>query len=562
MTATFTGVHAHDHHLPDWSEAAWTREVEELRGLRERLDREWPAPPRVEALADDPARLDAELARANIDVRIAERASGFFQERNPALFTGEAIFGLVSLMSRDFAPAPARIEALHSRLLAIPTFLEAMRTVIRGPVPALWVEKAQRECTAACELLEVGLPAWLHTAATANAATANAATADGTTLQTHGVLDMAVASATDAFTAASEWLQGVEVAEPAAYAAGPDLLELLLRRGHWCEETPRALLARAEQAMHAEQERLASMLEAFGGDWSAAQRAMAEDRPTVDDYYGVFRKRWDEVREAAQRADIVTWPEWPIRYVPIPAWARSAQPQLYWLFYRSPAPFDPYTEYEYVVTPIECDMPADEQDRRLRAWNHSVITLNHVVHHGGIGHHVQNWHAIHRSSSRVGTVAAVDAASRIGMFLGGTMAEGWACYATQLAEELGVLTPLEQLSEQHTRVRLLARALVDLGLHLGDWSFDACAAFYQSTVGMTAAVARAETTKNSMFPGTALMYWLGTSTILETRERLRHAMGDAFSLKAFHDALLSRGAIPVPLAVALVHTDLRASTPS
>ena len=201
MTATFTGVHAHDHDLPDWSEAAWTREVEELRGLRERLDREWSAPPRVEALADDPARLDAELARANIDVRIAERASGFFQERNPALFTGEAIFGLVSLMSRDFAPVPARIEALHSRLLAIPTFLEAMRTVIRGPVPALWVEKAQRECTAACELLEVGLPAWLHTAATANAATA-----DGTTLQTHGVLDMAVASATDAFTAASEWL--------------------------------------------------------------------------------------------------------------------------------------------------------------------------------------------------------------------------------------------------------------------------------------------------------------------------------------------------------------------
>ena len=557
MTATFTGVHAHDHDLPDWSEAAWTREVEELRGLRERLDREWSAPPRVEALADDPARLDAELARANIDVRIAERASGFFQERNPALFTGEAIFGLVSLMSRDFAPVPARIEALHSRLLAIPTFLEAMRTVIRGPVPALWVEKAQRECAAACELLEVGLPAWLG-----GAATANAATADGTTLQTHGVLDMAVASATHAFTAASEWLQGVEVAEPAAYAAGPDLLALLLRRGHWCEETPRALLARAEQAMHAEQGRLASMLEAFGGDWSAAQRAMAEDRPTVDDYYGVFRTRWAEVREAAQRADIVTWPEWPIRYVPIPAWARSVQPQLYWLFYRSPAPFDPYTEYEYVVTPIERDMPADEQDRRLRAWNHSVITLNHVVHHGGIGHHVQNWHAIHRSSSRVGTVAAVDAASRIGMFLGGTMAEGWACYATQLAEELGVLTPLEQLSEQHTRVRLLARAIVDLRLHLGEWSFDACAAFYQSTVGMTAAVARAETTKNSMFPGTALMYWLGTSTILETRERLRQAMGDAFSLKAFHDALLSRGAIPVPLAVALVHTDLRASMPS
>lgn len=554
MTATFTGVHSYDHDLPDWSEAAWTRDVGELRELRERLDREWPAPPSSGLLADDPVRLDAELARANIDVRIAERASGFFQERNPALWTGEAIFGLVSLMSRDFAPAPARIDALHARLRAIPTFLETMRAVIRGPVPALWVERAQRECAAACELLEVGLPTWLRSAATANAATVN-----GTTLQTHGVLNRAVASATHAFTAASEWLAGVEVAEPAAYAAGSALLEVLLRRGHWCDETPRALLERAEQAMGAEQGRLASMLEAYGGDWSAAQRAMAEDRPTVDDYYEVFQKRWGEVRDAAQRADIVTWPEWPIRYVPIPAWARSVQPQLYWLFYRSPAPFDPYTEYEYVVTPVERDMPADEQDRRLRAWNHSVITLNHVVHHGDIGHHVQNWHAIHRSSSRVGAVAAVDAASRIGMFLGGTMAEGWACYATQLAEELGVLTPLEQLSEQHTRVRLLARAIVDLRLHLGDWSFDACMAFYQSAVGMTAAVAQAETTKNSMFPGTALMYWLGTSTILDAREQLRQATGDAFSLKAFHDALLSRGAIPVPLAVALVRADLRAS---
>jgi uncharacterized protein (DUF885 family) len=174
------------------------------------------------------------------------------------------------------------------------------------------------------------------------------------------------------------------------------------------------------------------------------------------------------------------------------------------------------------------------------------------VHHGGIGHHVQNWHAIHRSSSRVGTVAAVDAANRIGMFLGGSMAEGWACYATQLAEEMGVLTPLEQVSEQHTRVRLLARAMVDLRLHLGDWSFAECVQFYQARVGMSIEVATAETTKNSMFPATALMYWLGTQTILDVREQQRAALGDRFSLRAFHDTLLSRGAIPVPLVARLM----------
>jgi hypothetical protein len=51
------------------------------------------------------------------------------------------------------------------------------------------------------------------------------------------------------------------------------------------------------------------------------------------------------------------------------------------------------------------------------------------------------------------------------MFLGGTMAEGWACYATDLMDECGFLTPEESVSQQHTRARLLARAVVDIGLH-------------------------------------------------------------------------------------------------
>jgi uncharacterized protein (DUF885 family) len=132
------------------------------------------------------------------------------------------------------------------------------------------------------------------------------------------------------------------------------------------------------------------------------------------------------------------------------------------------------------------------------------------------------------------------------------MAEGWACYATQLMEELGMCTPLEALSEQHTRVRMLARAIVDISLHLGDYTFEAAVQFYQDVVGMPVEVATAETTKNSMFPCTAIMYWLGTSTILTLREQMRAAQGDQFVMRTFHDELLSRGAIPVRLAATLM----------
>jgi len=64
---------------------------------------------------------------------------------------------------------------------------------------------------------------------------------------------------------------------------------------------------------------------------------------------------------------------------------------------------------------------------------------------------------------------------------------------------------------------------------------------------MEPGVARAEVTKCSMFPGTAVMYWLGTQTILDLREERRRALGTSFELRKFHDELLSYGSVPTPL---------------
>jgi uncharacterized protein (DUF885 family) len=67
----------------------------------------------------------------------------------------------------------------------------------------------------------------------------------------------------------------------------------------------------------------------------------------------------------------------------------------------------------------------------------------------------------------VGRVAAVDTANRIAMFSGGSLAEGWACYVCDLMEEIGFLTPLERIAQQHTRARIAARAVADLSIHHG-----------------------------------------------------------------------------------------------
>src|SRR5439155_23202429 len=119
-------------------------------------------------------------------------------------------------------------------------------------------------------------------------------------------------------------------------------------------------------------------------------------------------------------------------------------------------------------------------------------------------------------------------------------------------QELGFLSPLERVAEQHSRVRILARAIVDIELHQSTMSLNDAIGFYMEAVGMSADAARGEAVKNSMFPCTAVMYWLGTQGILDLRDSVRRTRGSAFSLKAFHDELLGYGSIPVPLIARLM----------
>ena len=99
---------------------------------------------------------------------------------------------------------------------------------------------------------------------------------------------------------------------------------------------------------------------------------------------------------------------------------------------------------------------------------------------------------------------------------------------------------------------MLARAIVDIRLHTASFTVGEAAAFYHAEVAMAPEVAAAETTKNSMFPCTAVMYWLGTSTIHALREQVRAQRGAAFRLREFHDELLGWGAIPVQLAAQMM----------
>ena len=533
VTATFTGMHDYDSALPDWSLEGLATLDAEMRQLCNRLSAEHPSTSSAAMLRADVDSLDAELARRFLELQLAENDGTHGVRVNPSLWTGEAIFGVISLMIRDFAPVEQRMRHAASRLDAIPDFLATARATLTVDSPAAWTAKARRECEGASVLLGRGIDRWIAACTPSN--------------DTARRLRGAAERAATAFSEFSSWLDGRRAAPDGALSIGASRYDFLLERAHWCQESRSALLELARAELVEARTRLGESATLAAGSWTAVQERLAAKHPEPDDYLASFQRVWRACRSLAEENDVVTWGDWPLRYVTYPEWTADAAPFLYYLFYRSPAPLDRFDVYDYVVPSLP-----EAAEQHLRNWNDSVIKLNHVVHHGAIGHHVQNWHASTRARSRVGRIAAVDCASRLAMLSAATMAEGWACYATRLAEELGFLDPLERVSEAHSRVRFLARAIVDIELHQGSMTFNDAVHFWVDTVGGSADVARNEVVKASMFPCTAIIYWLGTEGIVQLRSALERAQGNSFSLKRFHDELLGFGSIPIPLIARLM----------
>jgi hypothetical protein len=517
------GVHTYDDRLPDLSDQGLGDTLAEANSLRVRLGT-LPDEPLTEAEA-----LDQTLAEGVLEVQRWELTSDHFVRASPSVHTGEAAFGLISLLRRPFAPLEARLESVAHRLEAIPALLDS-GYASASRAPAAWVERAENECAGLLALLGDGLD---HVGSRPVRAAADRAMAAVARFQRH--------------------LRHARSASSERYACGRVVLNLLLRRGHFLSIDADEVERYAWDQFAEGEAYLRAHAADFGASsWPEALAQLAERHPPVEGYYARYSELWAACRQAAADHRLLTWPDYAVRYVPQPAWARAAAPHLYLLAYHSPAPFDGVSEVEHFVPPIEPDMPPAERTRILRATNDSVIKLNHVVHHSGIGHHVQNWHAL-RAPSQIGRIAAVDCASRIALFCGGTMAEGWACYATKLMDEVGFLTPLESFAVRHGRLRMAARALADVRLHRGAWTLPEVASFYRDRVGMTPEAARTEAVKNSLFPGTALAYLVGTDAIHRLRRNLADRPG--FELRAFHDRLLAYGSIPVALAAAAMRSE-------
>lgn len=127
--------------------------------------------------------------------------------------------------------------------------------------------------------------------------------------------------------------------------------------------------------------------------------------------------------------------------------------------------------------------------------------------------------------------------------------EGWALYAEQLADELGMYAndPLGQIGYLKEQLFRAHRCIVDTGLHHYRWSKERAVALFVDQQGETPGFATREVDRYCAQPGQACSYKLGHSTFVAIRDKAKAKLGARFDLKAYHDVVLGAGRVPLDM---------------
>jgi uncharacterized protein (DUF885 family) len=126
--------------------------------------------------------------------------------------------------------------------------------------------------------------------------------------------------------------------------------------------------------------------------------------------------------------------------------------------------------------------------------------------------------------------------------------EGWALYCEQLGLEMGMYeTPYDRFGMLGYQIWRAARLVVDTGIHSQGWTREQALDYFRQYTALPEREIGTEIDRYIAWPGQALSYYLGERALLDARAGAEQALGERFNVRAFHDAVLELGSVPLPV---------------
>ena len=536
VAATALGDHRADDRLDDVDPAARARTRNlylEYRELLSSIDRD--------ALSRG-NQVDAALLHNEIESALFELDTLEEWAWNPLYYVRLSGNGVYGLLSREFAPLEQRLDNVASRLAQLPRFFDQARESLQPErVPEIHAETAIAQNRGLLTIIDSMVVPLMEEASP----------------ETRARLETAIETAREAIDEQQQWLE--EELLPRAngnFRIGARLYDRKLAfalNSSLSRKEIRALAEREYELVRNEMYEIAKQVyqglhpyTAFPDNPDEAYkqaviRAALEEAyrqlPSRDEIVDIARRYLQQASDFVVDNDIVTMPEEPVEIIVMPEFQRGIA-----LAYLSPpGPLDKDQKAFYAVAPLPSDWTETQIESFLREYNlYSIQNL--TIHEAVPGHYLQlalsnRYPSILRSA-----------------LWSGPFVEGWAVYAERVMIEQGYLDhdPLMRLINRKWYLRAVTNAIIDSAIHVDGMTQAEAIKLMVEGGFQEEREAAGKWVRAQLSSAQLSTYFVGYQEHAALREEVEAAWGDEFTLRRYHDQVLSYGSPPVRFARALM----------
>ena len=538
VEATQLGEHKYDAKLPDVSPAGRAKRIAMWRSMQQALGR------------IDPTKLtrgnqvDYAMLKNELAYRIWTNDVLQDWAWNPQLYNDIAAGSLYNLAARDFAPWDVRLKSATARMEALPAFLaEARRQLVPARVPRVFAETVAKQNAGILQIAEEMLAPHKDMLAPADRLR----------------FESALMALKHAVGKHQTWLDQTLVPQAKGeFRLGAKRYDQKMKFALMSDMTRPELKARAlasKAAVRAEMYELSrKVLTAMPTNRSrympdkptpeqqqtvieAALQLSYAKRPPRSQLEQRARETTAQATDFVRSKGFIRMPEGPVKIITMPKFQQGNSVA----YNDPPGIFEKGQQNFYAVSPIPDEWSDAQAESFLSEYNDYMIH-DLSIHEAMPGHYLQLDHS-NRSPDLLRA------------YLGsGPFVEGWAVYAEGVMKDEGYLNgdPLFQLTVLKMRLRSVTNTLLDIGIHTEGMTRDQAMELMQKGAFQAEREAAGKWVRASLSSVQLLSYFTGYEEHRMLRAEAEQRWGKAFTLRRYHDKVLSYGSPPVKYVRALM----------
>lgn len=517
VKATEMGIHAYDHRFTDYSSKSVKNMIKKLTDYEKKLY------PYKSASLSTHNRINYHVIKSNVDIALLDLDRIEWHEKSPQLYVDDVVNGLYTLLLSNHAPLQERLYSILSRMKAVRGHFEQARKNLKNP-PQIYIDLAR-------ESLETGIAFYKEVGGDLMNKFPERA-------------DEILKVSTGAREAMNDfliYLLEIKPGKPGDFAIGKRNFDYKLSNEYFLDYDSDSLL-KIGMSLYAQAD---SQYQAYkqyveGHHQNGTDSVFVPSVFTKQDILDYYNWETEQVKIYLEQNDIVTVPEniAPVEVVETPPFLRS---MVAGIAYHPAGPFDSVQQAYFYVRPIPDDLDRRQLEARCR-YVHRRGFKGSVIHEAYPGHHLQmqlagmNPDPVRKWQQNLMCI------------------EGWALYCEEMMYSTGLFG-----EEDHTQWLAIlggirfraARIVADVKLHTGQFSYDECVNWMIDALEIETEAGkeyiRKQVRKYTLAPTMPMSYLSGKTEIMALRDAFKQKAGETFTMKQFHDALLSEGSIPPAL---------------